>query len=78
VVIMAEDFDEIGSWPGRGDWRGRAERIAEWDGATPWEKKFARDIASEHELTPKQMHKLMTIWRQYLRATPVPGKARQR
>jgi hypothetical protein len=28
-------------------WRGRAERIAEWDGATPWEKKFARDIATE-------------------------------
>ena len=34
-LIMAEDFDEIGSWPGQGDWRGRAERIAEWDGATP-------------------------------------------
>jgi hypothetical protein len=25
VVIMAEDFDEVGSWPGRGDWHGRAE-----------------------------------------------------
>jgi hypothetical protein len=47
VVIMVEDFDEIGSWPGRGDWRGRAERIAG--------KKFARDTATEHELTPKQM-----------------------
>jgi len=78
VVIMAEGFGEIGSWPGRGDWRGRAERIAEWDGATRWEKKFACDIATEHKLTPKQMHKLMTIWRQYLKATPVPGKARQR
>ena len=22
---MAEDFDEVGSWPGRGDWHGRAE-----------------------------------------------------
>ena len=22
---MVEDFDEIGSWPGRGDWHGRAE-----------------------------------------------------
>jgi hypothetical protein len=22
---MVEDFDEIGSWPGRGDWRGWAE-----------------------------------------------------
>ena len=75
---MAEGFDEIPSWPGRGDWRGRAERIAEWGGSTPWEKKFARDIATERELTPKQMHKVMTIWRQYLRTTPVPGKARRR
>ena len=66
---MAEDFDEIGSWPGRGDWPGRAERIAEWDGVTPWEKKSTRDIATECELTPKQMHKLMTIWRPYLKAT---------
>ena len=38
MVIMAEGFDEIRSWPGRGDWRGRAERIAEWDGATPGRK----------------------------------------
>ena len=53
-LIMAKDFDEIGSWPGQGDWRGRAERIAEWDGATPLEKKSWRDIATEHELPPKQ------------------------
>jgi hypothetical protein len=76
---MAEDFGEIGSWPGRGDWRGRAERIAEWDGATPWEVGFARYIATkDRPLPPKQMHKLTTIWRQYLRATPVPGKTRRR
>jgi len=58
---MAENFDEFGFWPGRGDWRGRAEHVAEWDGATPWEKKFARDIATEHELTRKRRPALPSV-----------------
>jgi hypothetical protein len=57
-------------WPGRGDWRGRAM------GATPRERKFARDIVGLAELTPIQLHKLRTIWRQYLRAAPVLRKTR--
>lgn len=66
---MAEDFDEFGPWPGRGDWRGRAERIILWRGATAWEKQFCRELVREVEPpTEKQLHKLMTIWAQYLRA----------
>jgi hypothetical protein len=40
------------TWPGRGDWRARAMRIADWDGATPWERKVARDIVRVADLTP--------------------------
>jgi len=59
-------------------WVPAAEAMSVADDMSGLGEKNSRDIATEHELTPKQMHKLMTIWRQYLKATPVPGKARQR
>ena len=71
---MVKDFGDSGSWPGR-DWPGPGEAHSGMGRSDALGGGFARNVSPRIDQTPKQMHKLMTIWRQYLKATPVPGKA---